>query len=106
MNALERQHRILASACGKLSLTFSSRMIKEWEGDFINANTGYNPNLDDKTYAWTREAASSTGITALERAAIDMDLLPASLQVHLTEVAIPTYEFMMSSNSQEQKNSW
>lgn len=93
-------HRVLTGACSKLGLRFSSRMIEGWQGDFINANTGYNPNLDDKTHAWTREAASSVGIMAIERAAIGMDLLPASLQAHLTEVAIPTHELMMKSNSQ------
>lgn len=73
-------------------------MIEGWQGDFINANTGYSTTLDDKNHAWTREAASSTGLSSLSRMAIDLSLLPRQLQNHLTEVAIPTYKEMMAAN--------
>lgn len=86
---------VLASACATLGIAFRSGMVEGWQGDFINANTGYSDTLDDKTHAWTREAASSTGLSSLSRMAIDLSLLPKSLQDHLTEVAIPTYEEMM-----------
>jgi hypothetical protein len=90
---------VLANACATLGIAFRSGMIEGWEGDFINANTGYSTTLDDKNHAWTREAASSTGLTSLSRMAIDLSILPRPLQNHLTEVAIPTYEEMMAANN-------
>jgi hypothetical protein len=89
----------LSRACGKLGLEFSSRMVEGWEGDFVNVNTGYNPNLDDTTHAWTRHAATSVGIVAVSRAAIDIAQLPPSLKDHITQIAIPTYQEMMATNT-------
>jgi hypothetical protein len=89
---------VLSGACDKLGLKFNPHMVEGWEGDFVNANTGYNPNLDDTTHAWTRHAATSVGIVAVSRAALEIAELPSALQDHLTQVAIPVYEEMMATN--------
>lgn len=90
---------VLRRACGRLGLVFSSRMVEGWEGDFVNVNTGYNPNLTDETHAWTRHAATSVGIVPVSRAALEVSALPAVLQDHLTQVAIPVYQEMMATNA-------
>lgn len=94
-----RPSEVLSRACGRMGLNFSPRMVEGWGGDFVNVNTGYNPNLDDTTHAWTRHAATSAGIVAVSRAAIDIAQLPPSLQDHLTQVVIPTYQEMMATNA-------
>lgn len=78
-----------------LGLEYSDRMINGWQGEFINANTGYNPNLTDDTHAWTKDAVISTGIKPSSVRIIDLDRMPPSLQSHLREIAIPTYQKMV-----------
>lgn len=85
----------LKTAAGILGLEYSDRMINGWQGEFINANTGYNPNLTDDTHAWTKDAVISTGIKPSSDRMIDIDRMPSSLQAHLTEIAIPTYQRMV-----------
>lgn len=85
----------LRMAAGILGLEYSNRMIDGWQGEFINANTGYNPNLTDDTHAWTKDAVVSTGIKPSSDRMIDIDRMPLSLQAHLTEVAIPTHQRMV-----------
>lgn len=84
----------LTSAARTLGLEYSGRMANGWEGEFINANTGYNPNLTDDTHAWTKDAVTSSGIMPSSDQMIDISRLPSSLQAHLNEVAIPTYRQM------------
>lgn len=85
----------LRMAAGILGLEYSDRMINGWQGEFINANTGYNPNLTDDTHAWTKDAVISTGIKPSSDRMIDIDRMPSSLRAHLTEIAIPTYQRMV-----------
>lgn len=85
---------VLTGACKKLGLTYSQRMVEGWEGDFINANSGYSTTLTDQEHAWTGHAATSAGLVSTSRTALDVSILPAELQAHLTEVAIPVYEEM------------
>jgi hypothetical protein len=88
VNTLERAATILG-------LRYSDRMINGWQGEFINANTGYNPNLTDATHAWTKDAVISTGLKPSSDRMIDVNRMPPSLQVHLSEIAIPTYRRMV-----------
>jgi hypothetical protein len=85
---------ILAGACRKLGLTYSPRMVEGWEGDFINANSGYSATLTDQEHAWTSHAATSVGIVASSRDRLNISTLPPELQTHLNEVAIPIYQEM------------
>jgi hypothetical protein len=87
----------LASAARTLGLAYSARMTNGWEGEFINANTGYNPNLTDETHAWTKDAVTSSGIVPSSDQMIDISRLPAYLQTHLNDVAIPTYRQMVEA---------
>ena len=91
---------VLSGAADTLDLKFSPRMVEGWQDGFVNANTGYNPNLDDSTHAWTKHATTSVGIVAVSRTALELSQLPPALQDHLTQVAIPVYQEMMASNAQ------
>jgi len=92
----EQPAKILRSASHLLNLVFSDQMVNGWQGEFINANTGYNPNLTDGTHAWTKEAVISTGIKPSSQKTIDIGRIPESLQEHLMGIALPTYERMMA----------
>lgn len=70
-------------------------MVEGWEGDFINANSGYSATLSDQEHAWTGHAVTSVGLAPTSRSALDIAAPPIELQAHLTEVAIPTYEEMI-----------
>lgn len=91
---------VLSMVCEKIGLKFSPRMVEDWRGNFINVNTGYNANLTDETHAWTKEAATSTGIMTASRPALKLEELPLSLRNHITKVAIPVYKEMIASNHQ------
>lgn len=77
-------------------IAFSDVMVDGWTQPFYNANSGYNERLDDVTHAWTRDAASSSGIHQTAEQTIDFERLPSSLQHHLLQVALPTYALMMA----------
>ncbi len=91
-------YRILSGASLALGLKFSKRMISGWQGSFINANTGYSLSLSDEEHAWTREAATSTGIFKPTRLALELGRLPATIREHLEKIATPTYTRMMNSS--------
>ncbi len=89
---------ILKNACDVLGLQYNPQMIEGWQGDFINANTGYNSKLTDTTHAWTKEAATTHGIIPISRPALNIDSLPIALREHITQVALPIYEEMIASS--------
>jgi hypothetical protein len=86
--------RVLGKACLELELEYSPRMVNGWERDYVNANSGYSQNLDDSENGWVSHAATSTGIVAVARTALQLLELPDGLRQHITEIAIPTYEEM------------
>lgn len=88
----------LHNAASVLGLQYSDRMISGWVGEFINANTGYNPDLTDDTHAWTKDAVVSKGIHPASTKSIELERMPISLQTHLARIAIPTYRKMMGYN--------
>lgn len=89
---------VLQNAARRLGLVFSSRMISGWQGQFINANTGYSTTLTDDEHAWTREAVVSTGILPSSTSTIAIDRMPSSLQDHLRNIAMPVYDRMQLSH--------
>lgn len=87
----------LTNAARTLGLEYSGRMTNGWEGEFINANTGYNPNLTDETHAWTKDAVTSSGIMPSSDQMIDISRMPATMQAHLIDVAVPAYRKMVEA---------
>jgi hypothetical protein len=85
---------ILGSACLKLGLGFSEAMVSDWGNGYVNANGGYSTSLADTENGWIKHAVSSTGIVPVEHTPITLAELPAALQDHITQVAVPTYEEM------------
>jgi hypothetical protein len=88
---------ILSGLSARLGLKFNPRMVGGWERGFINISNGDNKQITAES-AWTRQAATSIGMAALPRQAIDIVKLPAQLREHITEVAIPVYEAMIADS--------
>jgi hypothetical protein len=91
--------QVLTNAAHRLGLPFSAQMVSGWRSRLINTNVGYNPSLPDHVDAWTKDAVTSTGIHPVQRQAIAMERMPNNLQAHINEVAIPTYERIMRSQT-------
>lgn len=92
----DRPDEVLTRACGRLGLRYTDRMVDGWEGEVINANTGYNQGRDPSELAWTNHAVTSTGIVPVSREGLDLAQLPPTLQEHITQVAMPTYREMLA----------
>jgi hypothetical protein len=93
----ERPAEVLQRACGALGLRYGDRMVAGWQNGIINANAGYSVvERDASELAWTNHAATSKGIEAVSRDSLVLDQLPAAMQDHLTQVAIPTYQEMVT----------
>jgi hypothetical protein len=92
---IENPETILRHICDLFDLPFSKKMIDGWENGYINANDGYNKNLDTSKNAWTRHATESTGIVKISRKPLDLTKLPKRLHDHIVNVAIPVYEEMI-----------
>lgn len=86
-----RPIEVLGRLAAQLGLKYHSRMVAGWQGEFINANTGYSTTLSDSEHAWTKDAVTSTGIQAIDRVGIEFERFPRSMQIHLSQVAIPAY---------------
>ncbi|HSW66108.1 MAG TPA: hypothetical protein VLI54_03150 [Bacillota bacterium] len=86
-------HALLSQVCGQVGIKFCEQMVEGWGLDYTNACNG-----DDKEKtawsAWTSDAATSTGVVPVERAPLDLAVLPDSIRRHIAEVALPTYEMM------------
>lgn len=91
--------RFLRHLCSGLGLPFRAGMIDGWREPFVNANQldSHPDRRLDPAKAWIKHAATSRGIEASPRAALDVSILPAALRDHLHEVALPTYELMQKS---------
>ena len=93
--------QVLGDICRKIHLPFSSQMLEGWRSNFINV---VNRNREEETTrsAWTKHAATSLGIIAGSRSALNLSELPPTLRRHITEVAMPTYQEMTGSHGQHQ----
>ncbi len=85
--------RVLKEACKKIKLGFTPNMIEGWDSDYTNVNVG-SSRFRTSENAWTKHAATSSGIVATQRQPLGLETLPATMRKHITEVAIPTYEEM------------
>jgi hypothetical protein len=68
-------------------------MVEGWASDYTNVNVG-SSRLGTTENAWSKHAATSLGIVAVQREPLDLEILPAAMREHITEVAIPAYEEM------------
>lgn len=81
----------LSTVCAAVGLAYSPAMVSGWKNDFINVVNRDQPDETSRS-AWTGPAATSVGVQAVRREALDFDALPESLQDHISHVAIPVYE--------------
>lgn len=94
---LEDPPHILQAACNVLGLTFNDRMVDGWQNTMVDANVYKGARLE--TNAWKHHAATSIGMTAVDRAGLEVANLPEALQRHIVEVALPTYHNMTANNN-------
>lgn len=84
----------LKALCTRIGLPYTTSMHDGWKRPFVNVIN--RENLDEtERSAWTRQAAQSLGVLAVERPALDIEVLPTSLQEHITSVALPVYERLL-----------
>lgn len=87
--------RLLPYLCSELGLEFRDRMIDGWDAPFMNVHRLYDPEYDDASDAWIKQAATSRGVEPTENPPLAESVMPAALRKYLFEVAVPTYEMFM-----------
>lgn len=87
--------RLLPYLCSELGLKFRERMINDWREPFVNVHRFYDPDYDDGSDAWIKQAATSRGVEPTENPPLAESMMPAALREYLFEVAVPTYEMFM-----------
>ena len=87
---------ILKEIVAVAGLEYSDSMAQGWQNDYTNVNIG-SSKFDNRTNAWTKDAANATGFTRIDRRPLDLESLPDSLRQHITSVAIPSYSEMVAS---------
>ncbi len=87
--------QFLRYLCGRLGLEFHDRMVDGWQKPFFNVDRVYNPELNDATDGWIKQAATSSGIKFAEHPPLQDSALPDALRDHLLTEALPTYEKLM-----------
>jgi hypothetical protein len=89
--------RFLRYLCAGLGIEFRDGMIDGWREPFVNANQleSHPDRRLDPAKAWIKQAVTSRGIEATGRTPMELSILPAVLQDHVFEVALPTYEMLM-----------
>ena len=92
---------VLRHASDVLNLPYSRHMVTGWRHGYVNKNPGHNPKLSDAERAWTKHAVTSNGIVRVDRLPFDLSLLPDSLRLHITNVAMPIYKEMVGHSTQE-----
>lgn len=98
---------VLMAVCEQLGLPYSPAMIHGWRQPLNNApslDKGYGHKFDASgvpTNAWVRHAAASRGFESPRGTGFQFDIncLPASLQLHLTEVAMPIYAKLLDGQA-------
>jgi hypothetical protein len=86
---------VLGVVCDSLGLEYNPGMTNDWKKDFTNLSNGNN-EAETRRSAWTKDAANNTSIVSAKRGALNIDSLPAQMQQHITDVAIPVYKKLIS----------
>jgi hypothetical protein len=90
--------RFLRYLCAGLGIEFRDRMVNGWTEPLFNVGWHVaNPDLDYSVNAWIKHAATSCALQAIDRLPLEVPALPAALRQYLLEVALPTYETLMSA---------
>jgi hypothetical protein len=87
---------VLHSVCTESGIPYSEQMVHGWQSTYRNMPNGDSSD-ETQASAWTSEAATSTEIRSSPRQPLELEELPALLRKHMEEVAIPTYDHLLSS---------
>lgn len=101
----EQPERTLRKLCQVLALPYSSTMVDGWSalgGSFNKDHTDWASTKTDKggfTNGWIARATHTTGIQEDITPRLDIGNCPSRMQAYIEQVAIPTYEEMISHSS-------
>lgn len=82
----------LQVVCAASDISFDAAMVTNWSdsNNFINV-VNIGNETETQTNAWTRQAATATGIAQNSRAPLDIAHIPERMREHILEVAMPIY---------------